>query len=364
MPFNDLFKEGKTRTTIPFHIDLEALSVLDKISKNQLSLDFATGIINDGMKYRSTVTLTWDFDSDLSSEEALVFAKRQIESVAQGITNARTGVRVDRLKEKVHKVRLGEFKPEDVIPYITKDETKREYEYEGVTHAVKMNSHRYFLFRECMKCVSCDLPGTKMLLEHHPADKSPHFNLYGEEDGKLVLMTKDHIHPKSCGGDDRHSNYALLCIICNNLKGNANISTESIFELRKIYNEFKDKLPKKQIYKLIEERKQGLQKPKINRQEIIVKKIQNMSSDSIATVADLNIFRQGDKLFCRHVYDSIDNSRIGCMRKNTCLEPSVTVSNVAYCDIGLEKLLSIESNFFVTKSKFLAGIFQTNSHKA
>ena len=46
-------------------------------------------------------------------------------------------------------------------------------------------------------------------------------NLYAiDENGKEVLMTKDHILPKSKGGKDEIDNYQTMCIRCNEAKGN------------------------------------------------------------------------------------------------------------------------------------------------
>jgi 5-methylcytosine-specific restriction endonuclease McrA len=285
-------------------------------------------------KYRATATVVWDFESDKPQDQALEQAKAQIEALPpqQGMADLRMVVRLDKLKEKVQKVRLGEFEIADVMPYITKDDTKREYEYNGVKHAVKMNSHRYFLFRECMQCVACGLKGTKMLLEHHPADKSPHFNLYGEEDGKLILLTKDHILAKSCGGEDRHSNYQTMCIICNNLKGHANLTLDAIAELRQIYDENKNRVTKKKLHLLIEEAKTRLAKPwpKIK----TPKKIK-VSADAVHTACDLNVWRNGNDLVARPVYDPLDAAQehIACIRKGVCLEPLIAIGSKLVCKL-------------------------------
>jgi len=88
------------------------------------------------------------------------------------------------------------------------------------------------------------------MLDINPGDQSPHFNLYGEENGRLVLMTKDHILAKSQGGQDELNNYATMCSTCNNLKGHYNLSNEQVFELRKLYNN-EEKLPRKELRDLI-----------------------------------------------------------------------------------------------------------------
>lgn len=294
-------------------------------------------------RYRATAQIIWDFDTTLSKEKAVELAHQHLGELPNkdGMSDLRLIVRLDRLKDKIQKVRLGEFTPDDVIPFLTKEETKREYEVNGIKYAVKMNSHRYFLFRECMKCVACGLIGTKMFLEHHPADKSPHFNLYGEEDGKLVLMTKDHIHAKSCGGEDRHSNYQTMCIICNNLKSHSNLNLEAVGELRRIYNENKDSVTKKKLHYLIEEARRNLSKPWPNK---ITQNKPKMTADSIITVCDIAVLRdQENEFYTQSIYDKLSqNDRyVGCIRKGTPLEPLLCHRGSYMCKLPNEEIIFI-----------------------
>jgi 5-methylcytosine-specific restriction endonuclease McrA len=288
--------------------------------------------------------MVWDFDSELQPEEAVADAKAKLEKIHLqfGIADARMVIRIDPLKEKVQKVRLGEFELSDVIPYITKDDVKRTYEYKGAKHAVKMNSHRYFLFRESMKCASCGLAGTKMILEHHPADKSPHFNLYGVEDGKLVLMTKDHIFAKSCGGEDRHSNYQVMCIICNNLKGHANLTLDSVCRLRHLYNENKNKTTKKKLHLMLEEMKQELSTAWGERKP---KKLKS-SADAVIATHDINIWQSGAEFVGRSVYDQLElgYKHVGCVKKGTYLEPMLVIKNQVVCSLTGDYVMVIPQN--------------------
>lgn len=114
------------------------------------------------------------------------------------------------------------------------DEGDREDSYihltvpNGTTYEVKASSFRYELFRQNPKCVNCHRVGQLWILEAHHKSDRPHLNLYhvGAESkdwknvcpGGLVLMTKDHIIPKSKGGPTRLDNLQTMCTICNMLK--------------------------------------------------------------------------------------------------------------------------------------------------
>jgi 5-methylcytosine-specific restriction endonuclease McrA len=72
-----------------------------------------------------------------------------------------------------------------------------------------------------IKCVTCGLVGTFFVKEKLPGDNSFHLNLYAvDKDGKEVLMTRDHIQPKSKGGPETLENMQTMCTRCNGKKGN------------------------------------------------------------------------------------------------------------------------------------------------
>ncbi len=113
----------------------------------------------------------------------------------------------------------------EVLPFISKDGRRREKNYYG--NKVKMFSLRlrtFALHGTC--CVTCGICGEFFALEKHLStshyeDKQRyHFNLYARnKEGEEVLLTKDHILPKSKGGADSLDNMQPMCIICNNKKG-------------------------------------------------------------------------------------------------------------------------------------------------
>lgn len=89
--------------------------------------------------------------------------------------------------------------------------------------AIKLSSLRMRMFKHLgTKCVCCGLEGSFFRKEKLSKDISFHLNLYGiDKNGNEVLMTKDHIFPKSLGGKDHLSNMQPMCVVCNTLKGNS-----------------------------------------------------------------------------------------------------------------------------------------------
>ena len=122
-----------------------------------------------------------------------------------------------------HYISIGRFKPEEVLPYVSlsdKSKIPGKREYKG--HKVNMRSKRYILFaKKGLKCSKCGIEGVYFSLERGKSDKNGkfHFNLYAlDEKDKKVLMTKDHIKPKSKGGNDTLDNLQPMCIKCNSEK--------------------------------------------------------------------------------------------------------------------------------------------------
>ena len=63
----------------------------------------------------------------------------------------------------------------------------------------------------------CEVKGTHFALGEDNGG-GLHMDLYGYEDGELIMLTIDHIKPKSKGGKNHVKNYQNLCKICNELK--------------------------------------------------------------------------------------------------------------------------------------------------
>ena len=88
---------------------------------------------------------------------------------------------------------------------------------------IKANSQRLQLFyTKGFRCVVCGTEGIFFIMCKAPNEKHYHLELIGQSpDGHLVLMTKDHIVPKSHGGKDELENYQTMCTECNVAKGNS-----------------------------------------------------------------------------------------------------------------------------------------------
>lgn len=69
-------------------------------------------------------------------------------------------------------------------------------------------------------CVRCGIQGTEIRLEEWSNGGGIHLDFYGyNQNGHRVMMTIDHIVPKSKGGPNELSNYQPMCEPCNSKKG-------------------------------------------------------------------------------------------------------------------------------------------------
>lgn len=134
-----------------------------------------------------------------------------------------------------------EFPREKILPLITEDKNAR---VKIGKFKVRVGSTRLQTLRKSQKCAACGREGVVFRLERtrraeglygrerHPEYKynqTPHFNLYAIEYipikrgskrkfRKYVLMTRDHIYPRSRGGLDTVDNSQTLCERCNSKK--------------------------------------------------------------------------------------------------------------------------------------------------
>ena len=80
-------------------------------------------------------------------------------------------------------------------------------------------------------CVACGIKGNHFYIERHKKDLASKYslNLYAiTDDGSEVMLTWDHIIPKSLGGSNLLWNAQCMCQTCNAAKGNHLSLTELI----------------------------------------------------------------------------------------------------------------------------------------
>lgn len=185
--------------------------------------------------YRVSVCFSYEVDSDKLHDELLDELEQELNARTTGFVLTKKHIVLKKLKKASHRIKLGEFEPGEVFQFV--GDKIHEFTVGEKTFSVRMDTARYKVFLTSLNCAACGLRGSKMILEMNQHDKSPHFNLYALENKKLILMTKDHIQPRSKGGKNELGNYQTYCCVCNNLKGNnAELTNEQVKELRLLYN--------------------------------------------------------------------------------------------------------------------------------
>jgi 5-methylcytosine-specific restriction endonuclease McrA len=134
-------------------------------------------------------------------------------------------VTVQSSKVKDLYVRHAIFPIEKILPMLKCMNTVRSktkyLEHDGFK--IKTNSRKYRCFKKSINCCHCGIEGKFFAAEKSKVTMPEHycFNLYGlDENGKEILMTCDHIVPKSKGGSNSIDNVQTLCWKCNVLKDN------------------------------------------------------------------------------------------------------------------------------------------------
>ena len=120
-------------------------------------------------------------------------------------------------RKSIHSIEEVKLATEDVLF----NPKKEKINFNG--HIIKANSQRYqTFFKSGCNCVQCGINGKFFAMERTlNTNEQYHLNLNAiTKDGEEVLMTKDHIVPKSKGGKNSISNYQTMCTKCNNKKGN------------------------------------------------------------------------------------------------------------------------------------------------
>lgn len=106
------------------------------------------------------------------------------------------------------------YSPEEILPFVLpKGKRKQQMDLDG--DKIKVTSDRLYIFSKSIQCCKCGFEGSFFVKEKGYKDASYHLNLYGIRDGEEILFTKDHIVPRSCGGENNIDNYQTMCYNCN-----------------------------------------------------------------------------------------------------------------------------------------------------
>lgn len=171
--------------------------------------------------------------SNIVWNHKIITANRYVKTVSQlkDFFNAGNIVEFENIKPKcknvstIKTIRKSVHDINDVyeaVKNVLFEEDKRDARVEFCGDIIKGNSQRYqTFFTKGLTCSCCGIKGKYFAKEKHLKDINYHLNLYALDDNRNeVLMTKDHIIPKSKGGKNHINNYQTMCEVCNMDKGN------------------------------------------------------------------------------------------------------------------------------------------------
>jgi hypothetical protein len=141
-------------------------------------------------------------------------------------------MKVDRVKT---------FNVYDILPLIRGPGNNRKSKKVKLNNIeVNVSSVTLLTFKKSgTTCKICKLKAEYFALEKRISDEVYHLSLYGKKNGKEILMTSDHIYPKSKCGSDGINNRQTLCEVCNNKKADSiltNDINQILIHTTKYYN--------------------------------------------------------------------------------------------------------------------------------
>ncbi len=167
------------------------------------------------------------FDSVQSQLSPDLVAEFQIQTDPP---RARTGRSGSRPLVPSQLITIKEFSLDETFKILYSSNPRISLFVGGRRYSVRVNNTRYKLFVKMPYCVCCGLKGSFFLLRANSSDlPAAYFTLCGRDtSGDLVMLTRDHIVPKSKGGGNGLSNAITLCEHCNRRKGDHIVGIEEL----------------------------------------------------------------------------------------------------------------------------------------
>jgi 5-methylcytosine-specific restriction endonuclease McrA len=96
-------------------------------------------------------------------------------------------------------------------------------------HSISITSNRMRTYTKGISCVHCKKTITFFAVERNKTGGVVHLNPYHvNNNGNQILMTSDHIIPKSKGGSNDLVNRQVMCYQCNSIKGSFDTIQEAL----------------------------------------------------------------------------------------------------------------------------------------